>query len=179
MMKGYDCVRYRKKPVVVEAVRWTGENHAEICDFIDFEVFEIKPKEGLIIKTLEGVHHASVGDYIIKGVNGEFYPCKPDIFEKTYEKVQSEDEFESAMFARLRPVILDDGASYSICNALEKSELQEKLNLAVSQLHGICSACKNYSSYHRKGKCRNCKFDNANPACLRWYQDDCWEWNGS
>ena len=76
---------YRKKPVVVEAVQWTGENHAEMCEFIDPEVFEIKPKEGLIIHTLEGNHHASPGDYIIKGVNGEFYPCKPDIFAKTYE----------------------------------------------------------------------------------------------
>ena len=76
---------YKKKPVVVEAVQWTGENHAEMCEFIDPEVFEIKPKEGLIIHTLEGDHHASPGDYIIKGVNGEFYPCKPDIFAKTYE----------------------------------------------------------------------------------------------
>ena len=76
---------YRKKPVVVEAVQWTGENHAEMCEFIDPEVFEIIPHVGLVIHTLEGDHHASPGDYIIKGVNGEFYPCKPDVFEKTYE----------------------------------------------------------------------------------------------
>ena len=76
---------YRKKPVVIEAVQWTGENHAEMCDFIDPEVFEIIPRVGLVIHTLEGDHHASPGDYIIKGVNGEFYPCKPDIFAKTYE----------------------------------------------------------------------------------------------
>ena len=76
---------YRKKPVVIEAVQWTGENHAEMCEFIDPEVFEIIPRVGLVIHTLEGDHHASPGDYIIKGVNGEFYPCKPDIFAKTYE----------------------------------------------------------------------------------------------
>ena len=76
---------YRKKPVTVEAVQWTGENHAEMCEFIDPEVFEIFPRVGLVIHTLEGDHHASLGDYIIKGVNGEFYPCKPDIFAKTYE----------------------------------------------------------------------------------------------
>ena len=76
---------YRKKPVVVEAVQWTGENHAEMCEFIDPEVFEIIPRVGLVIHTLEGDHHANPGDYIIKGVNGEFYPCKPDIFAKTYE----------------------------------------------------------------------------------------------
>ena len=75
---------YRKKPVTVEAVQWTGENHAEMCEFIDPEVFEIIPRVGLVIHTLEGDHHASPGDYIIKGVNGEFYPCKPDIFAKTY-----------------------------------------------------------------------------------------------
>ena len=78
---------YRKKPVVIEAVQWTGENHAEMCEFIDPEVFEIIPRVGLVIHTLEGDHHASPGDYIIKGVSGEFYPCKPDIFAKTYEAV--------------------------------------------------------------------------------------------
>ena len=76
---------YRKKPVVVEAVQWTGENHAEMCEFIDSEAFDIIPRIELVIHTLEGDHHASPGDYIIKGVNGEFYPCKPDIFAKTYE----------------------------------------------------------------------------------------------
>ena len=76
---------YRKKPVVVEAVQWTGENHAEMCEFIDPEAFEIIPRVGLVIHTLEGDLHASPGSYIIKGVNGEFYPCKPDIFVKTYE----------------------------------------------------------------------------------------------
>lgn len=76
---------YRKMPVVVEAVQWTGENHAEMCEFVDPEAFEIIPRIGLVIHTLEGDYHASPGDYIIKGVNGEFYPCKPDIFAKTYE----------------------------------------------------------------------------------------------
>lgn len=54
----------------------------------------------------------------------------------------------------------------------------KRLNVAIKMLHGNCSACKNYSAYHRKGKCKNCRFDNANPACLREYQDDCWEWKG-
>ena len=83
--RGRWTVKYRKKPVVIEAVQWTGENHAEMCEFIDPEVLEIKPKEGVVIRTLEGEHHASPGDYIIKGVNGEFYPCKTGIFVKTYE----------------------------------------------------------------------------------------------
>jgi hypothetical protein len=76
--------QYRKKPVVIEAVQWTGDNRSEIFDFVGkFAVWG--DVSGMIIKTLEGQHIASVGDYIIKGVNGEFYPCKPEIFEKTYD----------------------------------------------------------------------------------------------
>lgn len=80
--------KYRKRPVVVEAIQWTGENHAGMCDFIDPEVFEIRAQKGLIIYTLEGAVHASPGDYIVKGVHGEFYPCKPDVFAETYEEVE-------------------------------------------------------------------------------------------
>ena len=78
--------KYRKKPVEIEAIQWNGENLREILwfskdAFIDQDSFTLK------IETLEGVMTANKGDYIIKGVNGEFYPCKPDIFEKTYDKV--------------------------------------------------------------------------------------------
>lgn len=87
--------KYKKKPVVVEAVQWTGENRAEICAFLErFDMLHCKWNE-LYIETLEGVMHAEPGDYIIKGVNGEFYPCKPDIFEKTYEKVEDDDREDS------------------------------------------------------------------------------------
>lgn len=81
---------YRKKPVIVEAIQWTGQNKHEIYTFLNEDNFYIdhgRVEGGLIIKTLEGEHVASIGDYIIKGVNGEFYPCKPNIFEKTYEEV--------------------------------------------------------------------------------------------
>lgn len=78
--------KYRKKPIVIDAVQWTGENAIEILSFIDPKQFNyIVSNNTLIIETLEGNHKASVGDWIIKGVSGEFYPCKPDIFEKTYE----------------------------------------------------------------------------------------------
>ena len=105
---------YRKKPVTVEAVQWTGENHAEMCEFIDQEVFEIIPRVGLVIHTLEGDHHASPGDYIIKGVNGEFYPCKPDIFAKTYESAALTPPNEPLTLDELRemdgePAWWDDG----------------------------------------------------------------------
>lgn len=81
--------KYRKKPVVIEAVQWTGDNFDEINeDFSTFHVY-ISPdnEENLIIKTLEGNMKCRKGDYIICGVNGEYYPCKPDIFHKTYEEV--------------------------------------------------------------------------------------------
>ena len=81
--------KYRKKPVVVEAIQWTGKN---LDDVIKFNVNgQWKKGEDLKIFTLEGVMKANIGDYIIKGVKGEFYPCKPDIFEKTYEEVKTEN----------------------------------------------------------------------------------------
>lgn len=78
--------KYRKKPVVIEAVQWVGNNLSDIETFIGRSV---KNKETtIVIRTLEGDMEASIGDYIIKGVNGEFYPCKHDIFDKTYEEVK-------------------------------------------------------------------------------------------
>ena len=92
--------KYRKKPVEIEAVKWTGDNHREMFNFLggedadyitaigaNFYIDWTKIEGGLIIKTLEGEHIATIGDYIIKGVKGEYYPCKPDIFEITYEKI--------------------------------------------------------------------------------------------
>jgi hypothetical protein len=80
--------KFRKKPVVVDAIRWLGHNGEEIANFIGEDCYAnlddpLKPV--LIIETLEGQMLASPGDWIIKGVTGEFYPCKPDIFEATYE----------------------------------------------------------------------------------------------
>lgn len=85
--------QYRKKPVVIEAVQFLDnpEILCELSEFIttqDLRVNYEDPENPVLkIETLEGVMNASVGDYIIKGVNGEYYPCKPDIFEKTYEEV--------------------------------------------------------------------------------------------
>ena len=78
--------KYRKKPVVIEAIQWTGKNSLDIRKLAGPDVSFFNGQ--VYIKTLEGTHHASVGDFIIKGVHGEFYPCKPDIFEKTYEYVE-------------------------------------------------------------------------------------------
>ena len=77
--------KYRKKPVTIEAIQWTGKNLSEIDNFVGGSI--ANKDTILIIHTLEGDMYASLSDYIIKGVNGEFYPCKPDIFDKTYEEV--------------------------------------------------------------------------------------------
>ena len=79
--------KYRKKPVTIEAIQWNGGNLSEIRDFMRSTVET--HESVLIIPTLEGDMYASLNDYIIKGVNGEFYPCKPYIFAKTYEEVMS------------------------------------------------------------------------------------------
>jgi hypothetical protein len=90
---------YRKKPVVIEAVQWTGNNAEEIMQFVGRQLRIYKPSHSvemivdelldsdyrIVIPTLEGDMMANRNDFIIKGVNREFYPCKPDIFEKTYE----------------------------------------------------------------------------------------------
>jgi hypothetical protein len=96
-------MKYKKKPVVIDAVQWTGENHREVFDFLTENAFDkesmqvsgehfyidhYKVQGGLIIKTLEGEHLASIGDFIIRGIKGEYYPCDPEIFEQTYEKVE-------------------------------------------------------------------------------------------
>jgi len=85
-------MKYRKKPVVIEAIQWTGENSEEVQRFLhnghEFAADGWVKGRYVEIETLEGLMVASVGDWIIKGVVGEFYPCKPDIFEATYERVR-------------------------------------------------------------------------------------------
>ena len=83
-------MKFRKKPVIINAIKWDGNNFREVARFCEGEAefpnYGLREPLELEIKTLEGVMSAQIGDWIIKGVNGEFYPCKPDIFEKTYEK---------------------------------------------------------------------------------------------
>jgi hypothetical protein len=86
-------MRFTKKPVTIDAVKWTGTNMSEIRDFTDgsakFQEDMLSMTMLLAIPTLEGNHTAKIGDMIIKGVAGEFYPCKPDIFEQTYSEGES------------------------------------------------------------------------------------------
>ena len=86
--------QYRKKPVVIDAIRWTGSNAGDIWEFCPTaEVHRIPeepstPAEGrVVIHTLEGSMSAQIGDWIVRGVKGEYYPVKPDIFAATYDAV--------------------------------------------------------------------------------------------
>lgn len=80
---------FRKKPVVIEAIRWDGENQMDIMKWAGGSIVTqfASDLDHLNVETLEGVTKASKGDFIIKGVKGEFCPCKPDIFAATYEPV--------------------------------------------------------------------------------------------
>lgn len=84
-------LRFRKKPVVIEAMRFLGLDHPD--NYVECGTFcpDMFTDSGVVfIRTLEGDHQCTPGDWIIKGVKGEFYPCKPDIFEATYEPVEGE-----------------------------------------------------------------------------------------
>ena len=85
-------MKFRKKLVVIEAIQWTGDNKCldKIRSFMNPNYLARGTEaysDCLIIHTLEGNHRVNVGDWIIRGVKGEFYPCKPDIFEQTYEPI--------------------------------------------------------------------------------------------
>lgn len=96
--------KYRKKPVIIEAFQYDGDLKDSSGNYyapqwavdafnsgaMHYGSIDNGPPCELFIKTLEGVHHVSVGDYVIRGVKGELYPCKPDIFEMTYERVKEE-----------------------------------------------------------------------------------------
>lgn len=93
---------FRKKPVTIAAIQWTGANFEEVKAFFGEDAkkcaqltevgldgkIKDTPKGNLTIETLEGNHTALPNDFIIRGVKGEYYPCKPDIFEQTYEVVE-------------------------------------------------------------------------------------------
>jgi hypothetical protein len=85
--------RYRKRPVEVEAVQWTGDNNGEVAAMFASDLKGISPigrtGEKLVIRTLEGTMTASKGDWIIRDVAGEAYPCRDHIFRKAYEAVDA------------------------------------------------------------------------------------------
>ena len=108
--------KYQKKPVTIEAIQYTEENLPIIKEWLGDNLAQLSseeryriPEHHWIIRTLEGNMKISDGDYIIKGVKGEFYPCKPDIFYATYDgpvkvlwdHTTGEDDMESFNYLRL------------------------------------------------------------------------------
>lgn len=89
-------MKYRKKSVVIEAIQLTNKNLLEVKQWCNGELVPNAETSGydLYISTLEGIMHADINDYIIQGVEGEFYPCKPDIFEKTYEVASQQSQLD-------------------------------------------------------------------------------------
>lgn len=93
-MRFSGSTRFRKRPLVIEAVQFTGSNLFECLRFMGesedvVNNLELHATDRPIIHTPEGDMNTSPGDWIIRGVHGEFYPCKPDVFAATYEKVDS------------------------------------------------------------------------------------------
>ena len=105
-------MKFIKKKVVIEAVHWDGNKVSETPDWtleaLDNGVL-VRFGNKVLIRTLEGEITASPGDYIIRGVDGELYPCKPDIFEKTYEKVEEGKESENLNFGEVIEILKQGG----------------------------------------------------------------------
>ncbi len=136
-------MKYRKKPVVIEAFRFKIDkampdwfNEKRITNEI------VTHDDGTVeIKTLEGMMKANKGDYIIQGVNGEIYPCKPDIFEKTYDEVVSE------MTPR---------------EALEDNYLGEfmcECGSPITKDYKYCPNCGQKLNWNKKEPCSSCKYN--------------------
>ena len=87
-------MKYQKKPIIIEAIQWTGKNFNEIEKFIGNDFLKLNlishtvNTPDILIPTFQGVVKATIGDYIIKGLQGECYPCKPDIFRETYQPIE-------------------------------------------------------------------------------------------
>jgi len=123
--------KYRKKPIVIDAIQFNGSNFEEIFAWARrWHSEDTGPRmcqsnfeaEDLVISTLEGNHLANKGDWIIRGVEGEFYPCKPDIFEKTYEKVENEKGNKEISAASIdKEFVPKTKAVWVIKNVLEQS----------------------------------------------------------
>lgn len=131
-MDKIEVTQWRKKPVVVEAMKYPGHTVNVVDTLLAFEDW-IEPLakaagrwpltyrgQSLIIPTLEGDHEAKPGDYIIRGVSGEIYPCKPDIFAKTYEPVPTYAHPPATDVAalveaakKIMPIRVNDGPDYA------------------------------------------------------------------
>lgn len=149
-------MKFRKKPIIIEAIQWNGNsNKREIDLFVGKELkAELEsetayvagkgaPLFSLIIETLEGNHKAMPNDWIIKGIKGEFYPCKPDIFDKTYEPAQS--------------MTAPDGFE----------RLKRESNALQQCLYGLNGALDDYWNSKHRGESQIKKINDWQQICLR------------
>ena len=119
--------KFVKKPVVIEAIQYDGANITEIETFVGEKLPTIMTSDvdtQLVISTLEGDMKVSKGDYVIKGIKGEFYPCKPDVFEKTYDVVED----------GVRPQTFGEKAVGITFNPSGSDEVYEAKMLAAKQI---------------------------------------------
>lgn len=127
-------MKYRKKQAVVEAMQLTNENLLEVKEWCNGELVPNAETSGydLYISTLEGIMHADINDYIIQGVEGNFYPCKPDIFEKTYEVASQQsqlDDNQKIVLELLKNEISENDLQYTLWSFTE--DVYEKLEIGV------------------------------------------------
>ena len=113
---------YIKKPIIISAVQFTGNNDDECKEFCPTLRDPEDTKPNLIIPTLEGEMLCSIGDYIIKEINNEFYPCKPDIFQKTYDTVVDTIKLENK-------------------NKITEEEIDDVVEKWMKHLDGVEGAC--------------------------------------
>jgi len=145
--------RFRKKPVVIDAVQIRGDNDNELLSWLNEHVvpFEFVGDHTLIIHTLEGDITAQPGDWIIRGVVGEFYPCKPYIFEATYEPVgeasvmvrQDASDFLVYMDEYLREIPDASPAELDLI-----SEARRVVGNLAARLEAAEAALRKYGEHH-------------------------------
>ncbi len=121
-------MKFKKKPVTIDAIQWNGKNTEEVLKFLDESLtININADDDFKINTLEGTMTASVGDFIIKGVKGEFYPCKPDIFEQTYDVAQESKKILCVYINKITKKYTRYEV-YPLSDTFTKEKLMESIN---------------------------------------------------
>jgi hypothetical protein len=160
-MESSTMPRFTKKPITIEAMQLTEESKNNCLEFVTCKSWLIEGKSCnvnmLAIETLEGVMHADDGDWIIKGVNGEFYPCKPDIFEKTYAPAKADsglltfgDAIEAAKAGcKIARKGWNGKGMWVIYNAGSQGQTHAMFDGSVYKVHGVdeCEILPHFDMY--------------------------------
>lgn len=156
--------KFRNKPVVVEAVRWTGQRQDYEFDYVHFENSSVKGMltvDGcFVIDALEGKMVAHPGDWIIKGVKDEYYPCRPDIFEQTYEAVErGMSEHNCGSWECMRQFATCPQGNPQDQAWAKVKELEAQLAKKDEELAELEGYCKEYSEYLAKHRSRESELE--------------------